>query len=62
MDLQRAQMPTKQSSPAEVMPALSGKWLGKFSKLGQIAVMQLFKKSPACTQRIAVHMAATGKR
>lgn len=31
---------TKQSNWADVIPALSGRWLGKFSKLGQIAVMQ----------------------
>lgn len=40
---------TKQRSPADVIPALSGRWLGKFAKLGQIAVMQLFRKSPAWT-------------
>ena len=38
---------TKQRSPADVMPALSGRWFGKFAKLGQIAVIQLFRKSPA---------------
>jgi hypothetical protein len=40
---------TKQSSPADVIPALSGRWLGKFAKLGQMAVIQLFRKSPAWT-------------
>lgn len=50
---------TKQRRPADVMPALSGRWLGKLAKLGQIAVMQLLRKSPAWTQRMAVHMAAT---
>jgi hypothetical protein len=40
---------TKQRSPADVIPALSGRWLGKFAKLGQMAVIQLFRKSPAWT-------------
>jgi hypothetical protein len=33
--------------------------LGKFAKLGQMAVMQFWRNPPACTQRIAVHIIAT---
>ncbi len=42
-----------------MIPAFSDRWLGKFLKLGQMASMQHFKKSPAWTQRMAVHIAAT---
>ena len=48
--------------PAEVIPASAGRWLGKLAKLGQIAVMQFPRKSPACTQSMAVHIAATKAR
>lgn len=48
--------------PADVIPALAGRWFGKFANCGQIAVMQLPRKSPACKQRMAVHIAATNAR
>jgi hypothetical protein len=44
------------------MPKFGPRVLGKLAKLGQMAVMQHCKKSPACTQRIAVHIAATKAR
>lgn len=52
----------KVSRPAEVIPASAGRWFGKLAKLGQMAVIQLPRKSPAWTQRIAVHIAATKAR
>lgn len=49
----------KHKIPAEVIPASGERWLGDLLKLGQIASMQFCRKPPACTQRIAVYIAAT---
>lgn len=45
--------------PAESIPALSERWFGKLMKLGQIASMHRWRKLPACTVRMAVHINAT---
>lgn len=52
----------KQSRLPLSISALAGRWLGKVLKLGHMASMQLRKKSPACTVRIAVHIKATKAR
>ena len=49
----------KERSPAEVMPVFSGRWFGKLMKDGQMASIQRWRKAPAWTVRIAVHIIAT---